>query len=117
MVWECTKCGKDWPDGEPPERCSCGNEDIVPLGDGDEDFLDALSENISLDGVSPRVADSGPARWLAAENAESGYPTPILTLSLIERFASQTSDRYDRRLLSAMRGRFGGHAVSEIDES
>lgn len=45
------------------------------------------------------------------ESIEQGVPTPVLTLALQMRFASQDKEGYPYRLLSMMRNAFGGHAV------
>jgi 6-phosphogluconate dehydrogenase len=38
-------------------------------------------------------------------------PTPVMTLALMERFASQGRADYSNNLLARMRQAFGGHAV------
>jgi 6-phosphogluconate dehydrogenase len=57
--------------------------------------------------------DSGEGRWTAQESIELGVPTPVLTLALMERFASQGRADYANRLLARMRQAFGGHAVKQ----
>jgi 6-phosphogluconate dehydrogenase len=55
---------------------------------------------------------------LVAANAEglnllahgAGAPAPVLTAALFQRFASRGEDGLGRRVLSALRLRFGGHA-------
>jgi 6-phosphogluconate dehydrogenase len=70
-----------------------------------------LAEDSKLDAIAPHVADSGEGRWTAAESIELGVPTPVMTLALMERFASQGRADYANRLLARMRQAFGGHAV------
>ncbi|HYL90150.1 MAG TPA: decarboxylating 6-phosphogluconate dehydrogenase [Burkholderiales bacterium] len=70
-----------------------------------------LSDNESLAGIAPVVADSGEGRWTALESIELGVPAPVITLALMSRFSSQGRSDYARRLLAMMRARFGGHAV------
>ena len=70
-----------------------------------------LAEDDSLASVAPLVADSGEGRWAAAEAIELGVPAPVMTASLMERFASQGKADYKNRLLARMRQAFGGHAV------
>jgi hypothetical protein len=48
-----------------------------------------LAEDADLRAIAPRVADSGEGRWTAIEAVELGVPTPVMTLALMERFASQ----------------------------
>ena len=71
-----------------------------------------LAKDSGLEGVAPVVADSGEGRWTALESVELGVPTPVMTLALMERFASQGKGDYGRRLLARMRQAFGGHAVT-----
>ncbi len=70
-----------------------------------------LTDNESLAGIAPVVADSGEGRWTALESIELGVPAPVITMALMSRFSSQGGSDYARRLLAMMRARFGGHAV------
>ena len=71
----------------------------------------ALEENPHLDGLAPRVADSGEGRWTVAEAIDLDVPAPVITLSLIQRLTSRDSDSFSDKLLAAMRHKFGGHAL------
>ena len=70
-----------------------------------------LAADADLESIAPYVADSGEGRWTAHESIELGVPTPVMTLALMERFASQGRADYANRLLARMRQAFGGHAV------
>ena len=70
-----------------------------------------LAHDATLESTAPFVADSGEGRWTAIESIELGVPTPVITLSLMERFASQGKVDFTNRLLARMRQAFGGHAV------
>jgi 6-phosphogluconate dehydrogenase len=72
-----------------------------------------LAQDPNLSDIAPFVADSGEGRWTAHESIELGVPTPVMTLALIERFASQGRGDYTNRLLARMRQAFGGHAVKQ----
>ena len=72
--------------------------------------VDALTKNPTMDGIVPWVADSGEGRWTAAEALDLDVPAPIMTLSLIARLRSRSSEAFADRLLAAMRNEFGGHA-------
>jgi 6-phosphogluconate dehydrogenase len=72
-----------------------------------------LAEDPSLESIAPFVADSGEGRWTASEAIELGVPTPVMTVALMERFASQGRADYANRLLARMRQAFGGHAVKK----
>lgn len=71
----------------------------------------ALQTDQSLDDIKPHVSDSGEGRWTVNESIELGVPTPVMTLALMSRFASQGADDYASKLLAKMRQGFGGHAV------
>jgi 6-phosphogluconate dehydrogenase len=75
---------------------------------------EALSEDETLSGIAPLVADSGEGRWTALEAIEQGMPAPVMTLSLMSRFASQGKADYANKLLAMMRAKFGGHAVKRV---
>ena len=72
-----------------------------------------LAGDQTLDDVLPYVADSGEGRWTALEGIEQGVPTPVMSLALMARFASQGQQDYASKLLAMMRKQFGGHDVKE----
>ncbi len=72
---------------------------------------DVLANDTTLESVEPFVADSGEGRWTALEGIELGIPTPVMSLALMARFASQGQQDYAARLLAMMRQQFGGHEV------
>jgi 6-phosphogluconate dehydrogenase len=72
---------------------------------------DVLAGDQDLSGVAPVVADSGEGRWSAMEGIEQGIPTPVMSLALMSRFASQGKQDFSSRLLAMMRNQFGGHSV------
>ena len=74
---------------------------------------DFLARDQALDAIQPFVADSGEGRWTALESVEQGVPTPVMTLALMMRFASQGRNDYAAKMLAKMRQGFGGHAVKE----
>lgn len=74
---------------------------------------DALARDTELSAIEPYVADSGEGRWTALDAVEQGIPAPVMSLSLMMRFASQGGNDYAAKLLAMMRQGFGGHAVKE----
>ena len=72
---------------------------------------DALAENPRLDGIDPYVVDSGEGRWTVDEALDLGVPAPAITASLVARLRSRDRESFADRLLSVLRGRFGGHEV------
>ncbi len=69
----------------------------------------ALFEEQDLSHFSGSVADSGEGRWTVAAALEEGTPAPVLTAALYQRFSSRGEDDFGRKILSAMRFKFGGH--------
>ena len=49
-----------------------------------------LAENRHLEGIGPKVSDSGEGRWTVAEAIALDVPAPVITLSLLERLRSRT---------------------------
>ena len=72
---------------------------------------DFLKTDQQLDAIGTFVADSGEGRWTALESVEQGVPTPVMSLALMMRFATQGKNDYAAKMLSMMRKGFGGHAV------
>jgi 6-phosphogluconate dehydrogenase len=69
----------------------------------------ALHDSPSLEEFAGRVSDSGEGRWTSIAAIDEGVPAPVLTAALYSRFASQGSDEFADKVLSAMRKQFGGH--------
>jgi 6-phosphogluconate dehydrogenase len=78
---------------------------------------DFLKGDPALDGILPRVADSGEGRWTAIEAIQLGIPAPVMSLALMSRFASQGQDEYAAKLQAMMRKGFGGHAVVKEEDT
>jgi 6-phosphogluconate dehydrogenase len=70
----------------------------------------ALTESPELDGFQGRVSDSGEGRWTVLAAVDEGVPAHVLTAALYDRFSSRGAADFGNKLLSAMRGQFGGHA-------
>ena len=72
---------------------------------------EALAARPALHGVAPWVPDSGEGRWTVEEAVALRVPAPVIAASLFERFQSRNDRAFAYRLLSALRGGFGGHPV------
>jgi len=70
-------------------------------------------EGNSLEKIAPYVDDSGTARWTSEYAIQNAIPTPTITLSLYERFASRQDNPFSAKVIAALRNQFGGHAVKE----
>jgi 6-phosphogluconate dehydrogenase len=71
----------------------------------------ALEQNPKLEGIAPYVADSGEGRWTVFEAINEDVPSPVITLSVIQRLQSRDADSFSDKLLAVMRQQFGGHAI------
>ncbi|WP_411577338.1 phosphogluconate dehydrogenase (NAD(+)-dependent, decarboxylating) [Streptomyces sp. HUAS TT20] len=70
---------------------------------------DALARSPELDGFAGRVSDSGEGRWTVLAAVDESVPAPVITTALYQRYASRGLGEFTDKLLSAMRGEFGGH--------
>ncbi|MEZ4459017.1 MAG: decarboxylating 6-phosphogluconate dehydrogenase [bacterium] len=69
----------------------------------------ALSADPHLSQFEGRVSDSGEGRWTVNAAIEASVPAPVLSAALFQRFSSRGESDYADKILSAMRGAFGGH--------
>ena len=69
----------------------------------------ALAADPALEAFAGQVSDSGEGRWTVQAANDAGVPAHVLTAALFERFASRGQDRFQNKVLSAMRKGFGGH--------
>src|SRR5579875_331998 len=74
---------------------------------------EALKKNPKIEGVAPYVPDSGEGRWTVFEAIDLNISAPVITESLIRRIRSREENNMTDRMLSVMRGAFGGHAVKK----
>jgi 6-phosphogluconate dehydrogenase len=77
-----------------------------------QQIVDALTDDPTLTGFAPVVADSGMGRWAQEEAIRLGVSTPVLTAGLQARFVSRDTNQLANRLLAASRAQIGGHASS-----
>ncbi len=76
---------------------------------------DALAKNPTLDGLEAWVPDSGEGRWTVMEAIDLNISAPVITESLIRRLRSREENNFTDRMISIMRGEFGGHDVKKVD--
>ncbi len=77
---------------------------------------DAIKENSSLTGIDGFVAENGEARWTLEVAKARGIPMPAIQAAMDVRLASQQGHTsFTTKLLSAMRNKFGGHALNKQD--
>jgi 6-phosphogluconate dehydrogenase len=68
-------------------------------------------EGDHLDNIRGYVEDSGEGRWTVLEAIATSTPAPVITLSLMARFASRQPESFAAQVAAALRNQFGGHAV------
>jgi len=71
------------------------------------------AEGTDLSRIRGWVADSGEGRWTVQTAIDLNVPAPVITLSLLARFASRQDESYSAQVIAALRNQFGGHAVEE----
>ncbi|MFI2453850.1 phosphogluconate dehydrogenase (NAD(+)-dependent, decarboxylating) [Streptomyces sp. NPDC019539] len=71
---------------------------------------DALARSPGLDAYTGRVSDSGEGRWTVLAAVDESVPAPVITSALMQRYESRGLGQFTDKVLSAMRGEFGGHA-------
>ena len=69
----------------------------------------ALASDPELSQFVGRVADSGEGRWTVEAAIEEAVPADVLSTSLYARFRSRRDHTFAEKILSALRGQFGGH--------
>jgi 6-phosphogluconate dehydrogenase len=72
-------------------------------------------EGNDLAGLRGYVEDSGEGRWTVFDAIDKDIPAPVITLSLMARFASRQEESYGAKVLAALRNQFGGHAVKKAE--
>ena len=75
---------------------------------------EALAESPTLSGIDGYVAESGEARWTLETAKELGIELPAIQAAFDVRLRSQQGEtNFATKLLAAMRGKFGGHALNQ----
>ena len=77
----------------------------------------AFENDPRLEAVRGYVEDSGEGRWTVQEAIDQDVPLPIITLSLMRRFASRQPQSFSAKVQAALRNEFGGHAIQQAEES
>jgi 6-phosphogluconate dehydrogenase len=71
----------------------------------------AFAKEGDLASIRGYVEDTGMGRWTVQEAIDKNIPAPVLTLSLLARFASRQEESFSAKVIAALRNEFGGHAV------
>ncbi len=75
----------------------------------------AFARDARLESIEGYVDDSGEGRWTVLEAIDQDIPLPVITLSLMRRFASRQPSSFSAKVQAALRNEFGGHAVKPAD--
>jgi 6-phosphogluconate dehydrogenase len=73
----------------------------------------AFERDPRLASIRGYVEDSGEGRWTVQEALDQDVPAPVITLSLMRRFASRQDSSFSAKVQAALRNEFGGHAVQQ----
>jgi len=75
----------------------------------------AFKEDPGLKNIRGYVDDTGEGRWTVQAAIDESVPAPVITLSLLSRFASRQDESFSAKVVAALRNQFGGHAVQPED--
>jgi 6-phosphogluconate dehydrogenase len=64
-----------------------------------------------LSSVKGVVNASGEGQWTVETAIEMGVPLPVITMSLMMRYASQQNQNFSGKVQAALRNAFGGHGI------
>ncbi len=76
----------------------------------------ALADDPGLESIRGYVQDSGEGRWTVQAAIDEDVPAPVITLSLMARFASRQDESFAAKVNAALRQQFGGHAVKKAGD-
>jgi 6-phosphogluconate dehydrogenase len=72
----------------------------------------AFAADPTLSQIRGYVEDSGEGRWTVQAAIDENVPAPVITLSLLARFASRQDESFSAKVIAALRNQFGGHAIA-----
>ena len=73
----------------------------------------ALEKDKNLESIKGVAHTSGEGKWTVETALEMGVSVPIITMSLLMRYRTQTEDTFSGKVVAALRNEFGGHAVEK----
>ncbi|MFZ3416568.1 phosphogluconate dehydrogenase (NAD(+)-dependent, decarboxylating) [Arthrobacter sp. 3Tela_A] len=75
----------------------------------------AVRDDPGLGSIAGFVEDSGEGRWSVEEALAAEVPAPVISAAVFARFTSRQDDSPAMKLVAALRGQFGGHAVKQAE--
>jgi len=73
----------------------------------------ALEKDKNLESIKGVAHSSGEGKWTVETALEMGVPIPVITMSLLMRYRTQSEDTFSGKLVAALRNEFGGHSVEK----
>ena len=73
----------------------------------------ALDKDKNLESIKGIAHSSGEGKWTVETALEMGIPIPVITMSLLMRYRTQTEDTFSGKMVAALRNEFGGHGVEK----
>lgn len=73
-------------------------------------LVDILKDD-KINVIKGFVEDSGEARWAVKEAIDKAVSFDVITTSLYKRFLSRDNEKFQAKLVSLLRNKFGGHKV------
>jgi 6-phosphogluconate dehydrogenase len=73
----------------------------------------AFSKDAKLDEIKGVMHSSGEGKWTVEEAMDLQIATPVIAMSLLMRYRSKDNDTFTGKVVAALRGEFGGHAVEK----
>lgn len=73
----------------------------------------ALEKDRNLESIKGIAHSTGEGKWTAETALEMGVSAPVITMSLLMRYRTQTEDTFSGKVVAALRNEFGGHAVEK----
>src|ERR687895_404446 len=116
-VGYCTMIGGDadaFEYVEPVFKTLAPQNGYAYLGDaGAGHFAKMVHNGVEYGMIQAYAEDSGEGRWTVLEAIEEDVSANVIAGSLFARFASRQPDAFSMKVLAALRGQFGGHAIKE----
>lgn len=73
----------------------------------------AFAKDAQLENIKGIMHSSGEGKWTLETALNMDIPTPVIALSVMMRYRSQTEDTFSGKIVAALRNEFGGHAVEK----
>lgn len=75
------------------------------------ELLEDILKDDKINVIKGFVEDSGEARWAVKEAIDKAVSFDVITTSLYKRFLSRDNEKFQAKLVSLLRNKFGGHKV------